>query len=229
MPFHILNADLIDCFGGSAELLRIFNRLGVCVSRDTLLRHVQTTVLEQGLLQGLNPSGITILTKDNIGFLHSYAQVFSGNQKGLSWHGTTVQAVQIKPSLDPVPLYPTTTSRKRSHALLSPLSSPDVHESVSKQRARTGKEFHTDATSTTLTSYDFHSESLLSQPVESIAMSNFRLSFSEKASVDSFLAKAFTYCLIKNGLPPECKKEFLCLQEFFNISTNAPTPEVGYV
>ena len=93
MPFHVLNVDLIDCYGGSAELLKIFNRLGVCVSFDTLSRHIQTTVEEindKGLLQGLDPNALTMFSLDNIDFLHSNAQVFCGNQQ-LSWHGTTVQ------------------------------------------------------------------------------------------------------------------------------------------
>ena len=99
MPFHVLNADLIDCYGGSAELIKIFNRLGVCVSNDTLLRHIQQNVQQmksKGIFQGLDPDIITVFTLDNIVFLHSHAQVFAGNQL-LSWHGTTIQAVQANP------------------------------------------------------------------------------------------------------------------------------------
>ena len=115
MPFHLLNADLLDYLGGSAELIRIFNRLGLCVSLDTLSRHIQTTistVQKDSLLQGLDPSNITVFTVDNIDYLHSYAKVFCGNQK-LSYHGTTIQAVQTKQLTRQV-------GRRRSHALLSP-------------------------------------------------------------------------------------------------------------
>jgi len=101
-PFHTLTADLIDCYGGSTELIRVFNQLGVCVSFDTLLRHIQGTVQHlnnHGMLQGLDCNHLTVFTMDNIDFMHSYAQVFSGNQQ-LSWHGTTLQAVQCKPSAD---------------------------------------------------------------------------------------------------------------------------------
>ena len=38
------------------------------------------------------------LSADNLDFLHSYARVYSGNQQ-LSWHGTTIQAVQPQPSV----------------------------------------------------------------------------------------------------------------------------------
>ena len=37
-PLHTLLADAIECFGGSTELIRIFNRLGVVTSKDTHAR-----------------------------------------------------------------------------------------------------------------------------------------------------------------------------------------------
>ena len=46
------------------------------------------------------PNAITIISTDNIDFLHSYAQVFCGKQTS-SWHGTTVQAVQPRCSTTP--------------------------------------------------------------------------------------------------------------------------------
>ena len=132
----------------------------MCVSFDTLNRHIQSTVeriQDKGLLQGLNPDHLTVFTVDNIDFLHSHAQVFSGNQN-LSYHGTTVQAIQTKPSLNKTPtspLIPTQplatdetppTTVKRLHALVSPTSSPNRQsQSPAKRvrcsRARTGTEF----------------------------------------------------------------------------------------
>ena len=233
-PFHILNADLIDCYGGSAELLRIFNRIGICVSQDTLQRYVQSTVSkrnQKGLLQGLNPDGITIFSMDNIDFMHKYARAFSGNQKGLSWHGTTIQAIQTKPSLD---LYPM-VGQKRSHALLSPPGSPHVQEQQAKRirsRARTGTEFASGSTTSIRPSpsYEFHPVSAPSgssdEPVVSISITDFRASNKE---TDLLFSRALTYCLIKNALPAEEQKELLGFQEFLGITTNAPTPEIGYV
>ena len=43
-PLHTLTADIIEACGGSARLLRILNRLGVCVSADTHARYVQYRV-----------------------------------------------------------------------------------------------------------------------------------------------------------------------------------------
>ena len=48
-----------------------------------------------------NSSIFTIVSADDIDFMHSHARVFRGNQSG-SWHGTTVQMVQPLPSLAPV-------------------------------------------------------------------------------------------------------------------------------
>lgn len=50
-----------------------------------------------------SPNSFTVISADNIDFLHSYARVFYGNQTR-SWHGTTVQAVQPKPSLHVPPI-----------------------------------------------------------------------------------------------------------------------------
>ena len=103
-PLHLPLVDMIDCFGSSTDLIQILNRLGVCSSMDTLLRHIQQTVelsRSKGLLQDLATSKFTVFSVDNIDFLHSHAQVFCGNQH-LSWHGTTIQAVQphVSPQLE---------------------------------------------------------------------------------------------------------------------------------
>lgn len=77
-------------------IIRILNRLGICYSADTLARSIQYEVQEQekrGAEQECSPNSFTVLSANNIDFLHSYACVFYGNQT-CSWHGTTVQAVQ---------------------------------------------------------------------------------------------------------------------------------------
>ena len=43
----------------------------------------------------------TVISADNIDFLHSNARVFGGSQVS-SWHGTTVQAVQPLPFLSTI-------------------------------------------------------------------------------------------------------------------------------
>ena len=203
------------------------------MSYDTLLRHIQEKVEEEEQ-KGLTPDGIIIFTMDNVDFQKGYAQIFNGNQI-LSWHGTTLQAVKTKPSLDTSPLNPMVT-RRRSHALLSPFNSPDCEEQMSapkrlRGRARTATEFQSKVSSSSIpSSYDFQSHSVSSsEPTKRMSISDFRQTPSEQAAVQNLLTQAFSYCLIKNALPAERRKELLGVQEFVGISTNAPTPEVGQV
>ena len=100
LPLHALITDAVESYGGSAMLIQMRNRLGACSSADTLARIIQYRVEERekrGVEQDCNPNEITIISVDNIDFLHSYAQVCCGAQTS-SWHGTTIQTVQPKPN-----------------------------------------------------------------------------------------------------------------------------------
>ena len=100
MPMHTLLTDTIESQGGSALLIKILNRLGVCASADTLSRFIQYKVstFSKNKLKSLSPDSLTVVSTDNIDFMHSFAQVFCVNQTS-SWHGTTVQAIQPLPYL----------------------------------------------------------------------------------------------------------------------------------
>ena len=100
MPLHTLMTDVVESQGGSALLVQILNRLGVCVSADTLSRFIQYKVntCDQQEMKYLKPDTFTVVSADNIDFMHSFARVFCGHQT-TSWHGTTVQAAQPLPSL----------------------------------------------------------------------------------------------------------------------------------
>ncbi len=86
--------DLVESQGGSTLLIRILNRLGVCASADTLARFIQYKVASVDETDQLNQDSFTVVSADNVGFVHSYARVFCGSQNS-SWHGTTVQAAQL--------------------------------------------------------------------------------------------------------------------------------------
>ena len=99
LPMHTLSTDLVESQGGSSVLVRVLNCLGVCSSADTLARFIQHRVTSYAhRLEQLSTESFTVVSTDNIDFVHSFAQVFCGNQKA-SWHGTTVQVVQPLPSL----------------------------------------------------------------------------------------------------------------------------------
>ena len=97
MPLHTLLTDTVESQGGSALLVQILNRLGVCASADTLSRFIQYKVTK-GDKPDIKPDTFTVISADNIDFLHSFARVYCGHQTSI-WHGTTVQAAQPLPSL----------------------------------------------------------------------------------------------------------------------------------
>ena len=99
---HTLLADIVEGQGGSALLIRLLNRLGVCVSLDTLKRFIQYKVSSGKTAKSLDPTVFTIVSADNVDFLHSYACLF----KSSSWHGTSIQAAQPLPSLSNVETNP---------------------------------------------------------------------------------------------------------------------------
>ena len=81
LPLHALITDALESYGGSTMLIQMLNRLGACSSADTLARVIQYRVEERekrGVEQDCNPNSFTIISADNIDFLHSYAQVYCG-------------------------------------------------------------------------------------------------------------------------------------------------------
>ena len=92
---HTLLTSIIDGQGGSASLIRVLNRLGVCASKDTLERHIQQKHADRDTLRSkyLDSESFTIVSADNIDFRHSYARISNGT-KNSSWHGTSIQQKQ---------------------------------------------------------------------------------------------------------------------------------------
>ena len=119
-PMHTLLTDVIDGQGGSALLIKVLNKMGVCSSSDTLSRFINHISNNSCLLsnKALITESFAIVSADNLDYLHSYARVCKHNQKS-SWHGTTVQFVQPTPSLSLANVSPRkrkAVSRKQSKA-----------------------------------------------------------------------------------------------------------------
>ena len=53
--------------------------------------------VERGVITDYPQDAFTLVSPDNLDFVHSYAGVYCEKQQ-LSWHGTTVQVVQARPS-----------------------------------------------------------------------------------------------------------------------------------
>ena len=128
----------------------------MCASKDTLDRFIQYQLASSKEIteaKTLNNSSFTVVSADNIDFLHSYARV-NQQKKGNSWHGTSIQAVQPRPSMSTAEMdidigihgcssttVGPTISRKRIERQ-SPLPSPMKQTSSpkAKRRMRTGTE-----------------------------------------------------------------------------------------
>ena len=126
LPMHTLLTDLVDSQGGSTLLIRVLNRLGICASLETLSRFIQHKVTTLNSTKQVT-NGFTVISADNIDFLHSYARVFCGNQVS-SWHGTSIQAAQPLPSLEEVET--NLSSPHQGHPSLTPdpmLPMEDLH------------------------------------------------------------------------------------------------------
>ena len=70
-PLHTLITDAIESGGGSTQLIRILNRMGICSSADTLARSIQYRVKEQeirGPEEDCMRNIPTIISTDNIDF-----------------------------------------------------------------------------------------------------------------------------------------------------------------
>ena len=99
LPLHTLITDVIEGQGGSALLIKILNRLGLC-SSDTLARHIQQkSTSHQNTISSCISDSFTIFSVDNIDFQLTHGRTYDGRKSSNSWHGTSVQAVQPLPSL----------------------------------------------------------------------------------------------------------------------------------
>ena len=76
MPLHYILTDTVLSMGGSAELVRVLNRFGVCVSPCTQNRIAARVVTHNGIQSQLLPRTLTVVVSiDNIDILHVNAMV----------------------------------------------------------------------------------------------------------------------------------------------------------
>ena len=165
-------------------------------------------------MQELNPNLLTIFTVDNVDFLHSYVQVYAGNQH-LSWHERLSKLCrpnhhshhshhkqQPSQNDDRVLINladPESAVRRRPHSMLSPLNSPNKGgRSPTPKRfhghSRTGTEF-TPLDPTNTYHFQHHSNLISTNGKLTLSTETFRPSLSELASVKKFLTQILTACL----------------------------------
>lgn len=121
-----LLTDYIEASGGPSELITVLNRL--VASSETLDRHIMRVSAQhkqEGLLNVLDGKSLTVATTDNIDFLQSHASVYSGSQHR-SWHATSVEVVQPRPSLKTMVVQPNTEVATMDMSPLRPSTSAIV-------------------------------------------------------------------------------------------------------
>lgn len=105
VPFHITLTDTVITHGGSTELCTILNRIGVAASVEAHKKLMDSVVEKReknGMENELVKNALNIVSIDNIDLRQPGAQVYHSVQHR-SWHGTTVQCVQPRPTSHPTP------------------------------------------------------------------------------------------------------------------------------
>ena len=202
--------------GGSIVLIRSLNRLGICGCQDTLERSIQHRVDHR---KKVGPEkelelAFTIVSADNIDFLHSYARNFHG-QQNKSWHGTTVQMVQPQPS---VLLGTPEAGTKRPHP--SPQKPCQSPLTKIKRRARSGIA-NAHAPVQTDKQHALPANVTSSQSWRKLVMSDFDTSPAEQKALDSLKQEFCTYQFQKhiygqtNG---NASKAFVDLKQYLTMA-----------
>ena len=92
-------SDVTESYSGSYELNRIFNQLGITVSRETLNHYIMVVVnfmSQNNMKESFVTDGFVVTSVDNIDKGTPNAALSFGNNKyGL--RGTSVQSLQPKP------------------------------------------------------------------------------------------------------------------------------------
>lgn len=148
-PLHYTLTDSIVSHHGSSVLIKIFNRIGACVSLDThnrIANEVAAIRLNRGIIPYLTPNTLSIITIDNVDILQPYAMISALKSHG--WHGTSIQCVQPRPitiKLSNVSSQSIsselTTPPKRGCS--SPISSPIPKQLAKRPRTFTENSSHT--------------------------------------------------------------------------------------
>lgn len=230
---HTLLAEAIETCGGSKQLVRMLNRLGICAIPETALRYVQYRIerkATEGIMTAYPSDCFMIASADNIDYIHHYARVYCGKQQ-LSWHGTTVQIAQ------PKPLTLTTNANttgdenrapsqqlratKRLYSMRSPMKttcsiSPQPKK---KRRSRTGV-IRALATSENQP----HTGYTYIQPVIQLSTSDFELKPNEEKALSKLIAIAGNYNLLKVACTTHATT-LVDFQTYFNLSSKVANVE----
>ena len=242
-PLHTLIADIVKTCGGSNRLMKVLNRLGVCASIETHGRYVQyrvDSINSEGPMSGYPQNSFMVVSADNLDYVHQYARSFSGKQS-ISWHGTTVQIVQPKPTSLTDSLSSTTTGMphndtmsqsqltmaSRLYSTRSPQKSSALSSPCPKKarRMRTGMH-HTNAPDTTVRDMQTVLAPVQPRdgPTDQLQMTYFLLSKENEATLNKLKQMCEQYILLKVASETHTK-DLINLQMYYNLSQDIPAPE----
>ena len=201
MPMHTLVTEATICHGGTQELVKILNRIGVASSIDTsqrLATNVVRSRIIRGILPELNEHALSIVSIDNIDILQTHAFV-SSTDGSRSWHGTSVQCVQ------PLPVTGilgqgelTQPARQRKHHASSPTASP-VLVGKCKRRKRTISSPHSTFLNQGAHPLPSLDSGTLNTPNPSVSLEDFRPNPAETEAWDKMQEYVFMSMLLKHA------------------------------
>ena len=247
LPFHVLITDLVHSQGGTSQLIRILNRLGVCASADTLSRFVESKIAsdkgQQQLSEFYDSDSFAIVSVDNIDYVHKNARVAKG--KANSWHGTTVQVVKPLPSLSPIYEVPTSpmspnpsASRKRPERASNTESPMQLTKSpVTKalRRERTENEGGVSFGDPMMVPYQPDQPDQRIRANVSRSLDDFTLNHGETDALCEAQKLLFSYMLSKKavvtGLQDDANSVVITFQHYMDIlkATHTEKSAVGYI
>ena len=233
MPLQYILTDAILCMGGSAELVRVLNRFGACVSLDTHNRistRIVTIRMLRGIQSQLTPCTLTVISIDNIDLMQINAMVSALHAKR-SWHGTSIQCVQPLP-ISSILCDEEMTSLPSTSNQVSSTSSPVVTH-LDKRR-RTLKE-HAPSTvvvapKETSIAMDMHDYADYLRPtISQFTVDNFLVSQEEEQQLDQLRNSLFRYCCLKEANVSKLPGLASCISGFLYSNEDVEESNVVYV
>ena len=166
IPLHTLLTDVVYSHGGTTELVRVLNRLGMISSEDMHARYVDNIVRHSDKAQDVDPSQTVVAILDNLDFLQSNAA---------DWHGTTVQILQPKP-----PSHVNTVRVSTATSLSLPPSEKKERRSRNAKERSEGEGNAISSLPLLEQTVDCQTSELISLVIEDMTMKDFLVSDDEK-------------------------------------------------
>jgi hypothetical protein len=209
-PLHFILTDSVLSNHGSTSLVKIFNKLGACVSLDThnrIVNSIATERMTKGIIPQLTPNTLSIISIDNVDILQPHSMVSTLGSH--TWHGTSVQCTQPRPvtiklendepTIEPMCTgisYAESAPSKRGYS--SPIESP-----IPKQHSKRLRTFTECSTFSSTVSVDMtqihlhHNVEYCPSPLSYFTIADFKLISMESQRLEKIKNTVFKYIITK--------------------------------